>query len=467
MTFSTMTFLIFFLPTVILLYFVCPSKWLHIRNVILLIASVFFYAWGEPIYVFLIVICIGFTYALSWAVVKRKKWGLLLAIIVNLLPLVVFKYGNFIISNTNSILKTSFQEIPYLLPIGISFYTFQIITYIVDLYKGKVEIQKNPLYLTLYVFFFPQLIAGPIVRYCDIEKQITNRKSTWKGVNEGFFRFIVGLSKKMLIANQAGMAVEIIGKQMGESTNAFLAWLCVIAYSIQILFDFSGYSDMAIGLGRIFGFKFLENFNKPYIAITITDFWRRWHMSLSGFFRDYMYIPLGGNRVSKIRNIFNLFVIWFLTGLWHGAFWNYVLWGLYYFVLLVGEKYVYGKWFDKFPYIVKRIVTFFLIVIGWSIFMYESNSIVDVVKHVGLLFQFGVPMNWISLQALEIQGNIFMVLIGLIIALVPDLEVVNIRSMSQSIIWILMKNIVMLILLLLCIVTIVSESFNPFIYFRF
>lgn len=190
-------------------------------------------------------------------------------------------------------------------------------------------------------------------------------------------------------------------------------------------------------------------------------------MSLSGFFRDYMYIPLGGNRVSKIRNIFNLFVIWFLTGLWHGAFWNYVLWGLYYFVLLVGEKYVYGKWFDKFPYIVKRIVTFFLIVIGWSIFMYESNSIVDVVKHVGLLFQFGVPMNWISLQALEIQGNIFMVLIGLIIALVPDLEVVNIRSMSQSIIWILMKNIVMLILLLLCIVTIVSESFNPFIYFRF
>lgn len=467
MTFSTVTFVLFFLPAVLSLYFLCPQKWKGAKNGILLAASVFFYAWGEPVNVFLILLCVGLTWLLSKLVEQKKKWALFVSIAVNLLPLAVFKYADFFLDNANRIPGIHISLLGLALPAGISFYTFQVITYIVDLYREKVNRQKNPAYLALYIFFFPQLIAGPIVRYIDIEKQIENRISDWNGCFEGMRRFIIGLAKKMLVANQAGMAADAIGGLAAHEIGMGLSWIWVFSFGVQILFDFSGYSDMAIGIGRIFGFHFLENFNKPYHSASVTEFWRRWHISLSSFFRDYVYIPLGGSRMAKGRHIFNLFVVWFLTGLWHGAYWNYAIWGIYYFLLLTGEKFLYGKYLKKLPYVVNRFLTFLAYMFGWGIFLFESNNMKEIALHLLKFIGITLGSGGVTVSQLQIQGNLLLVAAGLMLAMLPKPKWIAGFQKRKPTLYVAAEGTLLLALTVFSIMTIVSESFNPFIYFRF
>ncbi len=470
MTFTTLTFLLCFLPLLITLYFLCPANRLALRNAILLVFSLVFYAWGEPLYVLLIMLCAGLTYLLSYAVERGSRFAFVLSLLVNLGPLLLFKYADFILLNFGQLLGQPPHTLGLTMPIGISFYTFQVMTYIIDLYRKQVALQKNWAYLLLYIFFFPQLVAGPIVRYADVEKEIGGRQTTPQDAGAGMQRIIIGLSKKMLVANPAGEAVRVIRAQNQALVGPGLLWICVFSYGVQIYFDFSAYSDMAIGLGRIFGFHFLENFNKPYIARSVTDFWRRWHISLSTFFRDYVYIPMGGNRVGVPRHLFNLLVVWFLTGLWHGAYWNYAFWGLYYFVLLALEKYVSGSLLSRLPGFWARTVTFFFYMFGWAIFLYESNSAVEVGGFLLRLFGIGTFFSTerLSLRALEIQGNFIVVLLGLLLSTTrldqPFKDAVGYlpRTPRQ-----ILKGLCLLVLLVASILSVIGSSFNPFIYFRF
>lgn len=369
MVFSSSVFLFAFFPLVVVAYYVSPRK---IRNVVLLVFSLFFYAWGEPVYVFLMIFSILVNWSMGLAIGKtitRKKLYLIFALVVNLGILGFFKYEGFIADNINALAGTILiQNLELPLPIGISFFTLQAVSYIVDVYRGKVTPQKKLLNLGMYIAMFPQLIAGPIVRYETIEDQVNNRKETLDGFMSGLRLFIIGLAKKVLLAN----TVAILADQMLASNPGDIgfigAWGGIIAYSFQIFFDFSGYSDMAIGLGKMFGFTYLRNFNYPYISKSITEFWRRWHISLSSFFRDYIYIPLGGNRVSRGRWVFNIALVWGLTGLWHGASWNYVFWGFYYGTLLILEKMVYGKTLARLPHVVQHLYTIIIFVIGWVFF---------------------------------------------------------------------------------------------------
>lgn len=465
MIFSSLTFLFVFLPVVLVLYFCCPAKWMAVRNAILLVASLIFYGWGEPANIILILICLIITFSLSFAVVKRSKIALILSIIANVAPLLIYKYANFLILNFNYVSPVHINTLAITMPIGISFYTFQVLTYIIDLYRGSVKLNRNPAYLALYIFLFPQLIAGPIVRYIDVEEQIQHRSSSWNEISVGYERFTIGLAKKMLIANQAGLIVTTIRAQ--ESVSTLMLWICVISYGVQILFDFSGYSDMSIGLGHILGFQFVENFNKPYISRSITEFWRRWHISLSTFFRDYVYIPMGGNRVSIGRHIFNLFIVWLLTGLWHGAYWNYALWGIYYFILLTLEKYVYGRWLERLPAFLSRTITFFLYMFGWAIFMFESNSLPEIGYNLARLFGFYTNNSSAGLRALGLQGSAVMVVLGLILSMTRKPVWLNKLTDKYENTVVIFKEVLLLILSVFCILTIIGESFNPFIYFRF
>ena len=352
MVFSSFVFLLVFLPIVLILYFLCPAKG---RNLVLLLASLLFYAWGEPVYVLIMLFSTVFDYTNGRIIeyykdrgfYKRAKVALVVDLVGNLAILGFFKYADFVIENVNSVTGAGISLLRIALPIGISFYTFQTMSYTIDVYRGEVPAQKNILDFATYVVLFPQLIAGPIVQYKTIAEELSGRKHNLEDISQGVFRFVVGLGKKVILANQIGaLYTEISG--MGEISVA-TAWLGAIAYSFQIYFDFSGYSDMAIGLGRIFGFHFLENFNFPYMAKSITDFWRRWHISLSSWFREYVYIPLGGNRKGMARQLVNIMIVWFLTGLWHGASWNFILWGVYYGVLLMIEKLFLLKLLKKLP----------------------------------------------------------------------------------------------------------------------
>lgn len=353
MIFSSLTFLFVFLPFVLLIYYISKDKY---RNYILLLVSLLFYSWGEPKFIILMLISILFNYYFAIFIDKYRennkvtKAILIGSLIFNIGLLFFFKYFNFFINNFNSLFSSNISIMKIILPIGISFYTFQILSYVVDVYKDDVKVQKNICYLGAYISFFPQLIAGPIVRYCDIEKQLNNRIVNFDKVVVGIRRFIIGLGKKVIIANNVAIIADTIfnSNNLGNYGIGILI-IGTLAYTIQIYFDFSGYSDMAIGLGKLFCFDFLENFNYPYIATSITDFWRRWHISLSSWFRDYVYIPLGGNRVSKLKFLRNIFVVWMLTGLWHGASWNYVIWGIYFGIILMFEKLVYGKFLKKIP----------------------------------------------------------------------------------------------------------------------
>lgn len=376
MVFSSITFLFLFLPVVLAVYYIAPEKY---KNIILLISSIIFYAWGEPVYVVLMILSILLNYFCGLDIGSkaedpvRAKRSVIFAVVVNILILGFFKYYGFLLDMLNSILP---GEIPYRelsLPIGISFYTFQSLSYIIDVYRKKVKPQNSLLLYAVYISMFPQLIAGPIVRYIDIEEQLTNRKTSAVRLGQGAALFIRGLAKKAVIANMTGEIFQQISDMQASQMTVLMAWLGCISYAFQIYFDFSGYSDMAVGLGKMFGFEFKENFHYPYCARSVTEFWRRWHISLSSWFREYVYIPLGGNRVSVPRHMLNLLIVWTLTGLWHGASWNFVVWGLYYGVLLIVEKYLLRRVTEKLP-LIGNVYTMLLAAVGWVFFFSPTLS---------------------------------------------------------------------------------------------
>ena len=366
MVFSSAIFIFGFLPLLLICYFLTPK---NKRNYTLLIFSLIFYGFGEPVFLFVMIAIVMIDY-LSGILIdkyeKQKKAVLILSLILNLGLLFYYKYTGFFLDTVNTLFNLRLPVPEIVLPIGISFFTFQALSYVIDVYKKEVKVQKNPLYILLYVSMFPQLIAGPIVRYQTVEDEITKREYSWENIAYGIERFVIGFAKKLIISNHMGRLADIIFQGTGLTTD--VAWIGAISFTLQIYFDFSGYSDMAIGLGRILGFHFNENFNYPYISKSITEFWRRWHISLSTWFRDYVYIPLGGNRKGALRHIFNMFVVWFLTGFWHGASFNFILWGLYYFVFLLLEKYVFNKIFKNIPSVLKHIYALIIIIFGWVLF---------------------------------------------------------------------------------------------------
>lgn len=473
MLFSSIVFLFIFLPTLIFVYYVSPRK---IRNLVLLIFSLFFYGYGEPKYLTIMLLSITLNYIMGFLVHRyRKKTTLshfiiLLATIMNISILGYYKYANFILENINNIFNTSYNILEIVMPIGISFFTFQGLSYVIDVYKGQGEVQKNPLNVALYISLFPQLIAGPIVRYETVSEQINNRKETLEGFTYGIERFILGLSKKVLIANTVGLvADEIFSINPGEM-SILLSWIGIISYTLQIYFDFSGYSDMAIGLGRIFGFKFLENFNYPYISRNITEFWRRWHISLGTWFRDYVYIPLGGNRVKTYRFLTNIVIVWFLTGLWHGAAWNFIIWGLYYGLILIIEKMFLGKIIENLPRFFQHIYTMILVVIGWLIFRTETISYGK--DYLLTMFGFGNEVFVDSKSIYYILEYRFAFIVG-ILGSMPIYPYINRKFKNINTKWIrvlfidYMKSLLLIFLFLLSVMYLLTSTFNPFIYFRF
>ena len=465
MVFSSLTFLFFFFPLVFLAYYLCKNR--VYRNCILLIASVLFYSWGEPKYVLLMLAATLIAYLGGlgierWRMHPARAKAMLIGTVALLVAnLFIFKYLNFVVDNLN-LLGFSLELQTILLPIGISFYTFQILSYVIDLYRGQVQLQKNFFYLTLYVCFFPQLIAGPIVRYQTVEHEIRGRRETLDDVTAGLKRFIIGLAKKVILANNIALVAETVYAGDPAVFGSTTYWLAAVCYALQIYFDFSGYSDMAIGLGRIFGFHFLENFRDPYAARSITDFWRRWHISLSSWFRDYIYIPLGGNRVSKLRWIFNIFVVWGLTGFWHGAQWNFLFWGLYYAVLLLVEKLFLQRYLDKLPGFFQWLYAMLLVLVGWVLFSRTEPA--QLILALQMMFSLR-PTDWLGVIAAD--TSLFYALIYLplgIICCFPQLRKLRFadRPATQSISYLLH-----FLLLLLCVVYLLSSTYNPFIYFRF
>ena len=472
MVFSSLIFLILFLPILLVIYYLIPSKktfaW---KNVILLIFSLIFYAWGEPIYILLMLFSSIVDYTIGNLidkVPKKKKIWLTLSIVVNLGMLMYFKYTNFFIDNINNIFNLNIDFLEVTLPIGISFFTFQTMSYSIDVYRGSVKAEKNFLNFFLYVCMFPQLIAGPIVRYIDVAKELKDREITFEKISNGLKIFLYGLFKKVLIANNLGLLFDTIKVMDSNELTVLLSWLGLIAYTLQIYFDFSGYSNMALGLGKMLGFTYPENFNYPYISKSITEFWSRWHMTLSGFFKDYVYIPLGGNRCSKLRHITNLLIVWMLTGFWHGAEWNYLLWGLYFGIILIIEKYLLKNILEKSPKFIKHIYAIILILIGWLIF--TSNDITHLNDYLKSLIGINVPLS--SKLSIELLvSNISIIIIGIILS-TPIYKILSnkISNINNKYIKISINSISILLIIILFIITLsylVSNSYNPFLYFRF
>lgn len=467
MVFSSLEFLFFFLPIVLLFYYIVPYK---IKNIILLGASLIFYAWGEPVYVFLMIFSSFAGYLCGKALEKisgdiGRKIVLILSVVINLGILGFFKYADFAVSTVNQIFGTSVEGLQLSLPIGISFFTFQIMSYVIDVYRGEVKVQNNPFTLMTYVSMFPQLIAGPIVRYETVEKELKSREISYKGFSEGTVRFLVGMFKKVLIANNIGQLWNSVSTSDFSSLSVSTAWLGAFAYALQLYFDFSGYGDMAIGMGKMLGFNFDENFNYPYAAKSITDFWRRWHISLSTWFRDYVYIPMGGNRCSHIRHIFNIMAVWTLTGLWHGASWNFVLWGAYYGILLVLEKYLWGKYLEKLPNIFKHIYTVLIVVVGFTIFVFDDFSLMK--DYLAVMFGGGAVLFDSDFMFYCVNYGVLLILgVAFSAPLYPALVKYAERS-SLSIVWKTALEIVFCTLFVICIAYLVNASYNPFLYFRF
>ncbi|MBR0160868.1 MAG: MBOAT family protein [Oscillospiraceae bacterium] len=464
MLFSSLSFLFFFLPVVLLLYY--PLRFRRWRNGVLLAASLLFYSWGEPRFlpVLLAAALIGWLGGMVMSFFpKQKKCFLVLSLVLLLGNLFLFKYLGFAAENLAKLfgLPVAVKTLP--LPLGISFFTFQILSYVIDLYRGKIRLQKNPLRLLLYVSFFPQLIAGPIVRYQTVEEELVCRQESLEDLAAGFQRFVIGLAKKVLLANSVAWIAESLYAGGDPSVYGSAAlWLAMLAYTLQIYYDFSGYSDMAIGLGQMFGFHFPENFRHPYAALSVTEFWRRWHISLSGWFRDYVYIPLGGNRVSRLRWIRNLMIVWSLTGLWHGASWNFVLWGLYYGILLILEKLIWGKALEKLPVVLRWLYTFLIISLGWVLFnLTDFSVLLDVLVR---MFRFS-PSNWsmILADSPDLFNKILYVPIGLLL-MFPLPKKLTDRSDSFPT---ALRCGLSVLLLILCVIWLLSSSYNPFIYFRF
>lgn len=468
MIFSSIVFLFTFLPAVMILYYLLPVRF---RNVILLLASLVFYAWGEPVYLFLMLLSILFNYFSGLDIARNlqdkraAKRSLVFNLIINLAVLGFFKYEGFVLDTLNGILPVhiSYHALP--LPIGISFYTFQILSYIIDVYRGNVKVQTNLPNFALYVTMFPQLIAGPIVQYADVDEQLASREVSWTKFGEGSMYFIRGLAKKVLLANTSGMIfTEVSGLAKGNIA-VVTAWLGAFAYMFQIYFDFSGYSDMAIGLGKMFGFEFNMNFNYPYVSKSITEFWRRWHISLSSWFRDYVYIPLGGNRVSKIKHIRNLLIVWFLTGLWHGAAWNFVAWGLYYGVILIIEKYFLSPVLDRLPDVVRHIYSIVLVVIGWVLFF--SSSFGQAADYIRVMFGAGAH-GFADRESMYLLTSNLILWLILIFGSTPLVHF-RYEHMLRSKKWntTIINSVVYAALFIVCIAYLVTETYNPFLYFRF
>lgn len=466
MLFSSIPFLYYFLPCVLILYFVVPKC---LKNTVLLLSSLVFYALGEPKYVLLMAVSItlGYVFGLLieiWRGTKLSKLFLILSIVTSLGLLGYFKYADFFIANFNAATGLSVPLLKIALPIGISFYTFQILSYTVDVYRGEVKAQRNYISLAVYVALFPQLIAGPIVRYSDIAAQLESRTHSFSNVALGTRRFILGLAKKVLIANALGELCDIFKESNDKSVLFF--WLYAIAFTLHIYFDFSGYSDMAIGLGKIFGFDFLENFDYPYISGSITEFWRRWHMSLGSWFRDYVYIPLGGNRVSKARWFLNIFIVWMLTGFWHGAAWNFIVWGLFFAILLIIEKLWLLKPLKKSKVLSHIYVMFFVII---SFVIFNAADMKEAFSYIGGMFGAGgIP--FISEEWLYYLRSYGVVLIVAIIGATPLVKklVLSVKKKSTGEKIMNIAEPIMLVALLLVITAyLVDGSFNPFLYFRF
>lgn len=461
MVFSSSIFVFCFLPILILLYFLLPKRF---NNTILLVFSIIFYIFGGVKFLFILLLTVFISYLGGLLIDKykdHKKLILIGTIILNLLFLIYFKYTNFFVENINTIFKTNIKLWSIVMPIGISFYTFQSLSYVIDVYKKSVGVQKNYFLLLLYVSLFPQLVAGPIVRYETIEKEITNRHTSVDDFCYGLERFILGLAKKVIIANKMGQLADIIFDDISFTTP--IIWLGAIAYTMQIYFDFSAYSDMAIGLGRIFGFHFLENFNFPYIATSITDFWRRWHISLSTFFRDYVYIPLGGNKKGVFRQIINMAVVWFLTGMWHGASWNFILWGLYYLVFLILEKFVLNKVLQKIPNFFKHIITLLIIIVGWLLFRIEDLTVFK--EAFVSLFNFNITSTSLSIARIYIETYYVYFIVAFIFS--TPIYYVICKKLDKYKWFIVLKYFGLLCLFILTIAFLAQSSYNPFIYFRF
>ena len=462
MVFTSINFLYYFLPTVLILYFIVPKKY---KNLLLLISSLLFYFYGEPKYIILMIIEIILAYFEARLIEKYKsKEIFIFSIFIHVLLLCIFKYTNFLITNINGIFNTNISLLNIVLPIGISFYTFQIISYLVDVYKGKLKAQKNFISLATYVSLFPQLIAGPIVRYETINKELDNRKQTFNDFSSGISRFIIGLSKKVLIANILGELCNIF--ILSSEKTILFYWIYGISYSLQIYFDFSAYSDMAIGLGRMFGFHFMENFDYPYISKSITEFWRRWHISLSSWFKDYVYIPLGGSREGTFKLIRNILIVWLLTGLWHGSEWTFIIWGTFIGILLVIEKLLLNKYIEKLPSIVRRIYTLFIIMISFIIF--SGSNINESFNNIIGLFNFSNPfINKFTIHYLKDYGLVLIIAIFLSTPILKNTIIKLKENKKINNIINILEIIVLLILLVIVTSYLIDSSYNPFLYFRF
>jgi len=461
MVFSSLNFLFLFFPAVLAVYFLVPFR---AKNAVLLLASIFFYAWGEPVYVILMMLNILLNYVTGIQMEaasdrRKRKFQLAAGVAVNLLLLGFFKYSGFLVGIIGDITGITIAWKEPGLPIGISFYTFQALSYVIDVYRRRVKVQHNLVDFAAYITMFPQLVAGPIVTYSQIETQLTSRKITLAGCGAGLERLILGLSKKVILANNLGaMHTQI---QAMTDRSVLLAWLGAVAYTLQIYFDFSGYSDMAIGMGKILGFQFPENFDFPYLADSITSFWRKWHMTLSGWFRDYLYIPLGGNRRGAARHILNLMIVWFLTGLWHGAGWNFVLWGVYYGILLVLEKYILDPLLSKAPGVIRHIYTLFLVNLGWVLF--SNTQFGQMTAYLGDMFGAGTGGFADSAFLYYLKSNLILLILS-IIACSPVLrKLLNRISRRSSI----AAAVICIVLFLVCTAFLVYGSYNPFLYFRF
>lgn len=471
MLFCSLSFLFIFLPICLILYYVVSNRW---KNIILLLFSILFYLWGEPKFIIPLLLINYISYILGLLIdyfdnkkkYKYKKIIFILSIVFILSVLIYFKYLFFFLENINILFATNFSFKSAITPLGISFVTFQTISYLVDLYRKKIKVQKSYLKFSLYILFFPQLIAGPIIKYNSIEKYLDNRVLDLSKIALGIEKFIIGLGKKIIIANQ----LSIITQSIFDNSNLYnyssiVLLIGVISYTFEIYFDFSGYSDMAIGLAKLFGFDFEENFNYPYISKSVTEFWRRWHISLSNFFKEYIYIPLGGNRVSKIRWIVNMFVIWILTGLWHGASWNFVAWGIYYCVLLILEKVILRKKIEKIPNLIRFIITFILINIGWVIFRF--NDLNDLIMIFNRIIMNNGNIGILSF--LDSNPDVIFALPHIVFATLfsmPYIKNMNIRFINNKI-YIIIKRIILILIFIISISYLVSFKYNPFIYFEF
>lgn len=473
MVFSSLLFLFRFFPIVLLLYFIAPGK---LKNLVLFLMSLIFYAWGEPIYVVLMLFSTVVDYTHGLLVHKFKeenkmtaaKLAVASSAVINLLLLGFFKYSDFLINNINALLGTEIANLNLALPIGISFYTFQTMSYTIDVYRGDAKVQKNIISFGAYVALFPQLIAGPIVQYKTVDEQLNNRKITLEGFAYGIRRFVLGLGKKVLLANNIGLLWDSIKVMGSGETSVLLAWIGAAAYAFQIYFDFSGYSDMAIGLGAMFGFKFDENFNYPYQSKSITEFWRRWHISLGTWFREYVYIPLGGNRHGKAKQIRNIIIVWVLTGIWHGASWNFMIWGMYFGAFLIMEKLWLLKILSKLPKWVQSVYTLFFVLISWMIFAFDSMK--EGASYIGMMFGYNTDglVNDRALYTLISYGILLVILIVASMEWPKKFaEKLLVKIGEESVAATLITNVVLAAVFVISVAFIVDASYNPFLYFRF